>query len=377
MQKMFRKIQNKSKEKVMKMSNREELIIPEKYKGKELFSFSRISTYDNCKREFFYNYIQKLPNIQNIYGQIGGDVHDLTQRLQRKEITNEYAVKRFNQDILKAELLGLKFPNEKVKQNFVECILHFLKNYKVIEAKQFEIEKELFATIGFTDTLFLGYLDILYFYNDGIIEIQDYKTSTMFSTKEIPKKSRQLILYAYALAKSYNIKVNSIKFNMLKYLVITWKGKTKVRSVNYPRNKFIEKMSKEFKKDLQEIGKNDLEIAFILSKAQTDNEIPKEIANKYTITDCLIEVSLNDCTIKEMENFIDDIVIDINSRNKNNESEWYSCDIEKNSFYCSILCGQRKNCSVYKQFCEDNADKFTKKEENNSIKELFGMKHGN
>jgi hypothetical protein len=354
------------------MSEHEERIIPKQYQERELYSFSRLGSFKNCEYEYWLNYIKKLSKLQNIYGFIGGSVHDLTQSMQRKEIDNNQALELFNQELLKAELQGFKFPSDKVKQNFTECILHFLKNYKVVDAEKFEIEKEIYCSIGKLDTVILGYLDILYHFKDGVIEIQDYKSSTMFSAKDLPEKSRQLVLYAYALAKDYGIKVNSIKFNMLKYATIIWQGKTKKRSVNYQRNQICLKLKNEFKKDLLAMNKPEMEVNFIIAQAIESNKIPDILKDKYQISDCLIEVPLTDESITELENYIDDTVTKIMSKDVNNEGDWQPTDLNKNSFYCSTLCSQRKSCKYYKQYIEKNIDDFEPKQPDTLFTKLFG-----
>lgn len=354
------------------MGEREERIVPKKYQGKEIYSFSRLSTFKNCEYEYWLNYVKKLPKLQNCYGDIGGIVHDLVQSIQRNEITNEQAIEEFNQNLLRLELIGRVFPSDKVKQNFTECITHFFNNYKVVEAEKFEIEREIYTQIGERNIVILGYLDILYHFKDDVIEIQDYKTSTMFSAKDLPEKSRQLVLYAYALRKDYNIEVTSIKFNMLKYATVSWQGATKLRSVNYQRNQICEKLKNEFKKDLKKLGKPELEANFIIAEAIQTNIIPEELKDKYQINDCFIEVPLTDESISELENYVDNTVIKITNKDSNNEDDWKSTDLNKNSFYCSTLCGMKKQCKYYKQYIEKNIDDFEPKKEETLFTKLFG-----
>lgn len=353
------------------MAEREKKIIPEQYQGKEIYSFSRLGCFDHCSYEFWLNYIKKLPKLQNIYGHIGSIVHDLVQSMQRGEMTNKESVDEFNKELLKCDLTGLKFPSDKVKQNFTECVSHFLEHFTPVECEKFEIEKEIYTQIGNENTVILGYLDIIYFYKSGVIEIEDYKTSTMFSAKEIPEKARQLILYAYAL-KDYGIKVSSIKFNMLKYATVSWQGAIKMRSVNYQRNQICEKLKNEFKKDLKKLGKPEMEANFIITEAIQTNIVPDILQDKYTISDCYINVPLTDKSIEELEHYIDTTRLNIGERNPENENDWQPLDLNKGSFYCSTLCGQRKNCKYFREYIERNIDNFEPKKEENLFTKLFG-----
>src|SRR5437763_15078705 len=106
----------------------------------EKFSFSRLEAFHNCKRLYYYNYILGTRSGDNIYSFTGTIVHELTQAMVQKQITNEESVHKFLEAIEDAEMLDLPWMSENVKNNYVNCITHFLENYVPVENNTIRIE---------------------------------------------------------------------------------------------------------------------------------------------------------------------------------------------------------------------------------------------
>jgi RecB family exonuclease len=178
------------------------------------YSFSKLDSFHNCKRAYYYTYIMKERGGESIYTFLGTTAHELTQAIIQGEETNISAIEKFIAAEEDADMLGLEWMSEKVKTNYVDCIVHFLENFNPVKADDIKIED--YFEVDIAGTIVKGYIDLWYFQN-GEIHIYDLKTSSKFTDKDLPKKSNQLYIYAYALSQQYpDTKIN-LYFNMLKY----------------------------------------------------------------------------------------------------------------------------------------------------------------
>lgn len=263
--------------------------------NKELYSFSKLDTFHNCKRNYYYNYILKQRGGDSIYSFLGTVVHELTQNMIEKNISNEQAIELFIQAVDDAEMLDLPWISENVKNNYVTCITHFLENFVPVENNTIRIEDKF--EIEINGIILRGFIDLWYRIKNKIYII-DLKTSTKFSKKDFPKKARQLLLYAIALSEKYPDYEITLQFNMLKYVLIN--GKLKER--------------------------NKLGIL--------DDDF----------SDGIIEVDVNDESIQEVKDYVVNTVNSINEINKNDIVYW---DMDYNpsvDFFCKNLCSHRSKC---------------------------------
>ena len=53
----------------------------------ELYSFSKLNSFHQCEYQYYLNYILKEKGKQNVYGHLGGVIHDLCEQLSKNEIT--------------------------------------------------------------------------------------------------------------------------------------------------------------------------------------------------------------------------------------------------------------------------------------------------
>lgn len=183
-------------------------------KEKTTYSFSRLESFKQCPRGFYYSYIAKLPRGNNIYGFIGNACHTILEELQQDKITKAQALEMFDVSLIEADMNGYEWMSENVRNKYVAAIKHYLENYKPIQCDKFEIEEQF--NIELNGHKITGFID-LYTITDDVIDIYDYKTSSNFG-KDLPKKMRQMVLYGIALKDKYpDMKINTMNFDMLKY----------------------------------------------------------------------------------------------------------------------------------------------------------------
>lgn len=263
--------------------------------SEEKYSFSRLESFHNCKRGFYYDYILKQRGGENIYSYLGTITHELTQAIIQKQITNEEATQQFIEAVDEADMLDLPWMSDNVKNNYVDCIVHFFENYKAVDNPTIRIEE--YFEIDINGIIVRGYIDLWYRIGETIY-IVDLKTSTKFSKKDLPSKSRQLILYAIALSEKYPDYKIVLQFNMMKYVLK--KGKL------FERNK---------------LG--------ILDEFEEDG---------------IVTVDYNDETVDEVKEYIIETVKKINSIDKSDIINWDMDKDPRKDFFCRNLCGHREKC---------------------------------
>lgn len=263
---------------------------------KVVYSFSRLSSFDNCPYSYNLTYNEEDRGEDSVYTFLGSAVHEIVEQLQKQTIDNQQAIIMFMDKVEDCEILDLEFMSESTKQKYIENISHFLANFKPITKGEFFIEEEIFVQIG--DYLLRGFIDI-YFKDKNEIIIIDYKTSSKFKKKELIPNGRQLVLYAMALEQKYpDCKVKAIAWDMLKYV--------EVEGARGPK---------------------------LIERRELEGQEYKE---------GLVYHTLNDEIKQECIDYIIDTIQKIESA-----TEYPPLDISKEYFYCSNLCGHRYRCEHY------------------------------
>lgn len=185
----------------------------------ELLSYSRLDTFHNCPRSFYYTYIQGNRGGDNIYSFIGTIAHEIVEKLVKREIDISEAKQIFADAIDDADMLGFEWLSDRVREKYVFDINHFIDHFNPDLYKDAHIEEYFEVNIeGYT---FRGYIDC-WMEDDEFIYIEDFKTSSKYSKADLIDHRRQLAIYAaalrtYAIASNKKIK---LRFNMLKYVKI-------------------------------------------------------------------------------------------------------------------------------------------------------------
>lgn len=260
----------------------------------EKYSFSRLETFHNCRRLYYYNYVQKNRSGDNIYSFLGTVVHELTQGMEQGHETNESAVKKFIEAVDDAEMLDLPWMSENVKNKYVECIIHFLENYKPTNNNTIRIED--YFEIDINGIILRGYIDL--WYRIGMdIYVVDLKTSTKFAKKDVLKKSRQLLLYGIHMSEKYPDYNIILQFNMLKYVL--------------KNGKLVERTKLEL---FDEFG------------------------------DGIMTVVHSKEAIQETKEYVTDTVKKINQIDKSGIEYWHMDNDPNKDFFCRNLCSHRSLC---------------------------------
>lgn len=272
------------------------------------YSISRLECFCECQHEFYLTYVKGMRSEgENIYGFLGSRVHEILEELQVGKITIDEALNRYDESIDDADILGFEFITKKSGDNWKECVRHYIENFEPIECTEFGVEEGFHIDIDGIKVR--GHIDFWYKdKEDGLLRVIDYKTSTKFAKKDLPKYGRQLILYAYALEQLGYGKVKDTSWDMLKYVSKPW------------RKTFVLKERNEIT-DLDgiEYGKG------------------------------IVTLDYNEDAKNNLLDWIKSTVEEINSKDIDNPYDWKPCEGYSKSFSCKNLCDHYKlgNCMYH------------------------------
>jgi hypothetical protein len=168
---------------------------------KEVWSFSRLSTADDCLYSFWSQYIALEEQEQNGWGLGGSYTHEIIERCLRGDIP-------FGQEAADIWLNGLpvlKFPKMTSDYigTYVEQSYNFIKNFKGVNNEIVAIERKF--EIKLKPGWLRGFIDLETRTEQGDLIITDWKSSAKsgFVGKKLAQKARQLYLYAESCKIKY------------------------------------------------------------------------------------------------------------------------------------------------------------------------------
>lgn len=349
----------------------EELQILMKNEGvSRIWSWSKWNCFHTSPYEYFLKYIlhKKEDRTDCIYTTTGGIAHDIMERRYTGKLPYEQMIDDFEDGWVTAfNIAEMKFDrnspekNDKISQKYYENLKHFFMNHTPLKYKPV-IEQFVKAKIG--DNLFQGYIDVCFKDDEGNFNILDWKTSSIYKGKKAENECGQLVVYAIGLNQQ-GVPMDKIHicWNFLKYVSIQYEqanGAVKTREVE--RCKIGESLQTNAKMWLKKLGYADQVDDYLKLLLDTNNIecLPKEVQEKYIISDCYVYVPLTDELINRWKETIISTINDIELREKDYEETqsdkafWDTDEsVETQSYYFSTLCGYSPNLHLpYKAYLE-------------------------
>ena len=335
-----------------------------------IWSWSKWNCFHTSPYEYFLKYIlhKKEDRTDCIYTTTGGIAHDIMERRYTGKLPYEQMIDDFEDGWVTAfNIAEMKFDrnspekNDKISQKYYENLKHFFMNHNPLKYKPV-IEQFVKAKIG--DNLFQGYIDVCFKDDEGNFNILDWKTSSIYKGKKAENECGQLVVYAIGLNQQ-GVPMDKIHicWNFLKYVSIQYEqanGAVKTREVE--RCKIGESLQTNAKMWLKKLGYTD-QVDDYLKLLLDTNDIkclPKEVQEKYIISDCYVYVPLTDELINRWKETIISTINDIELREKDYEEThsdkafWDTDEsVEAQSYYFSTLCGYSPNLHLpYKAYLE-------------------------
>lgn len=364
--------------------------LKEKNNKKRLWSYSRMSTFENSKYEYYLRYIKKAKaDKTNVYLIIGGALHDLLEKYYIESMSIDEFKQEWTDALDQIDVLDLRFhadddKNEKRKKKYLGQLRHYGDNFIPTNGTlipELPIELKLKLENGDTE-VFVGFIDMLKIEQiDGKMHytVLDYKSSTIFGGKAMLKKAEQLYLYAKAIMTMYNVPVEQvhIQYDFLKYIGIEYRQKNgNIKTTQSSRHTVVKKISKDATRRMTNDFDYDIEDANdIINECLQKNSfefLPDEIREIYKTGKAIVDVPIDGEILEGVMNDIRDQITDI----KDHEKRYYESDedemtfwdkIEKSDeFYLGTLCCYFKQHKPYQEYLADKT-MFIKDEYNDTV----------
>jgi RecB family exonuclease len=185
---------------------------PKEDKPKRLtLSYSSISTFRQCIRKYYYQYVLRLPTKEKDYFILGKMVHYVLEIFYKEMMSN--------QKQLLGPLMGASF--KQAREKFVEAddaILMQAKNMlqdylgRVIAKREFpkEMLQEEKFEIEIDGVPVTGVIDRIDFNNNNEATVIDYKTGKRIKDPKDFDNDLQLPIYAIVASEKYNIPLENL-----------------------------------------------------------------------------------------------------------------------------------------------------------------------
>lgn len=182
-----------------------------------IFSYSQISSFDQCPHAFYLKYLLRVPDQQNAYAQYGTLAHEILEKWALNEISIPDMAKewkrRYDGEVtvpFPPYPKGFRQKAFLVAEEYFNNFTGFGDNYDIISAEQTYVTK-----IG--GCSFRGIIDlVLRDKTTGQLVVIDHKSKSIASLKRETGSIRQLYAYARFVKESYGEYPAVMSFNLFK-----------------------------------------------------------------------------------------------------------------------------------------------------------------
>jgi putative RecB family exonuclease len=182
-----------------------------------LYSHSRLSSFENCRKQFEFRYILKIPSeSESIEAFVGKRVHEILERLYlfvgRGQIPGvEKVIDRYQKlweetyDGERVRIVREGTPLSFYRQLGEQCLRgYYSRHYPFDEDETLGIEKRVVFPLDTAGEYKMqGIIDRISRARDGTIEVHDYKTGARVPSQKMLDQDRQLALYQIGLAREF------------------------------------------------------------------------------------------------------------------------------------------------------------------------------
>jgi RecB family exonuclease len=182
-----------------------------------IYSHSRLSSFENCPKQFEFRYIQKIPSeTESIEAFVGKRVHEILERLYlfvgRGQLPGvEKVVDRYQKlweetyDGERVRIVREGTPLAFYRELGERCLRsYYLRHYPFDDGETLGIERHVvFPLDDSGEYRMQGIIDRISRARDGAIEVHDYKTGARVPNQKALDQDRQLALYQIGLAKEF------------------------------------------------------------------------------------------------------------------------------------------------------------------------------
>lgn len=182
-----------------------------------IYSHSRLSSFENCPKQFEYRYVLKIPSeSEGVEAFVGKRVHEVLERLYlfvgkgqipgiEKVVDRYHTLWEETYDPERVRIVRENTPLAYYRQLGEDCLRgYYLRHYPFDESETLGLEKRVVFPLDDTGEYRMqGIIDRISRARDGAIEIHDYKTGARVPSQRILDQDRQLALYQLGLVRTY------------------------------------------------------------------------------------------------------------------------------------------------------------------------------
>ncbi len=206
-----------------------------------LYSHSRLSSFENCRKQFEFRYVLKIPSeSESIEAFVGKRVHEILERLYlfvgRGQLPGvEKVIDRYQKlweetyDGDRVRIVREGTPLSFYRQLGEQCLrTYYARHYPFDEDETLGIEKRVvFSLDSAGEYRMQGIIDRISRARDGAIEVHDYKTGARVPSQKMLDQDRQLALYQIGLAPTYG---DDVPFRLVWHYVAKNQTRTSTRT---------------------------------------------------------------------------------------------------------------------------------------------------
>jgi len=183
----------------------------------EKYSFSKLTTFEQCKYQYYLNYIEKREGEDNAFSQYGSFVHSILEKHAKGELAAYELLDAYIEGY--DEAVTFPFPPNKrvdLAESYYRDGYEFLKNFDGLDDLDI-LGVEMRFREKLDDFYYTGVIDLSYKESDGGIVVQDWKSKSKFANKaEQSKYARQILSYGLPILKKYKTLPKTARFYMFR-----------------------------------------------------------------------------------------------------------------------------------------------------------------
>lgn len=188
---------------------------------KMVWSYSRLTTFNDCPYRFFLRHISKCKDDDRFYASYGSFCHKLIENYYRNIITKDEMIQEFLTGF-SDEVKGTR-PKKSIVEKYIQRGANYMKEFEPFPFNMVDVEKKVEFEVG--GLKFIGFIDYLG-EKDGEYYIVDNKSRDLkprskrkeptINDKTLDKMLRQLYIYSAAVRQEYGKFPKSLCFNCFK-----------------------------------------------------------------------------------------------------------------------------------------------------------------
>lgn len=187
--------------------------------AREIFSHSRLGSFERCPRQFLYRYRLRIPaESESIEAFLGRRVHEVLERLYRATARGRVPTlaqvharyrKLFDEayDPERIHIVRLEHPLSFYRDLGEHCLSnYYADHYPFDRDETLGLEERVLFDVGEAPSgpvRIQGFVDRVARARDGTLEIHDYKTGARVPSQSAIDADRQLALYQLGLSKRF------------------------------------------------------------------------------------------------------------------------------------------------------------------------------